>query len=158
MAEKPAGGSFVDTKAIRLLTKVLHESDLTELEYQEGETRIRVVKHPGQVVVTPGQVENRNAAPMGGSDPVQPISATHDDVQGSAVTSPIVGTVYVAPEPGAAPYVKTGDQVEEGQTLLIVEAMKVMNPIRAPKAGKISKICISDGTPVEFGEDLLYIA
>ena len=156
MAEKPTSGSFVDTKAIRLLTKVLHESDLMELEYQEGSTRIRVVKHPGHVVVAPAPLE---ASSVVSSPSVPPVSAapSQEETQGTAVTSPIVGTVYVASEPGSSPFVKEGDQVEEGQTLLIVEAMKVMNPIRAPKSGKISKICVADGMPVEFGEDLLYI-
>ena len=86
-----------------------------------------------------------------------PAAAAPSANQAGAVTSPMVGTAYVAPEPGAGPFVKVGDQVAEGQTVLIVEAMKVMNPIRAPHAGTVQQILVSDGQPVEFGEVIMVI-
>ncbi|MGL4371873.1 MAG: acetyl-CoA carboxylase biotin carboxyl carrier protein, partial [Alphaproteobacteria bacterium] len=165
MSEKPADASFVNAKAIRLLTNLLNESALTEIEYQEGETRIRVAKSTHQTVVA-SQALRAEAFSQGvgstASGSSSGVALDSSDEKGEAfagtpVTSPMVGTAYIAPEPGAAPYVRVGDVVQEGQTLLIIEAMKVMNPIRAPRSGKISAICITDNAPVEFGENLLYI-
>ncbi|MGL5783890.1 MAG: acetyl-CoA carboxylase biotin carboxyl carrier protein [Alphaproteobacteria bacterium] len=165
MSEKPADASFVNAKAIRLLTKLLNESALTEIEYQEGETRIRVAKSTHQTVVASqtlgveGLSQGVGGTVSGGasSSIPDPLNNKEETVAGTPLTSPMVGTAYIAPEPGAAPYVRVGDVVQEGQTLLIIEAMKVMNPIRAPRSGKISAICITDNAPVEFGENLLYI-
>jgi acetyl-CoA carboxylase biotin carboxyl carrier protein len=163
MSEKPVDASFVNAKAIRLLTKLLNESALTEIEYQEGETRIRVAKSAPQTVLA-SQILGTNTLLPGagtGTSSAAPNALLdgggEGTVVGTPVTSPMVGTAYLASEPGAAPYVGVGDAVQEGQTLLIIEAMKVMNPIRAPRSGKISAICVADGSPVEFGENLLYM-
>ena len=140
----------VDAALIRQLAELLTETGLSEIEYGRGEMRIRVARHlapAAGVAIAP-------------SMPVPAVSASvaDDDLgTGDPVKSPMVGTVYLAPEPGSPFFVRSGEQVNQGQTLLIIEAMKVMNQIRAPRAGRISRILVADGTPVEFGEVLLVI-
>jgi len=139
-----------DDDLIRHLAALLEETGLSEIEFEANGQRIRV---------------GRNEPPMAGwTPPAQPATAVApaaaraaDSVPAGAVTAPMVGTVYTCPEPGAPPFVKLGDTVSEGQTLLIIEAMKVMNPLASPRAGKIARIMIADGQPVEFGEPLLII-
>jgi len=147
MANKPT----VDKKLIRDLAALMDETGLTEIEMGDGPTRLRVAR--GGTIM---------AAPVAAAAPVtlalgEP--AVGNDLSGhpGAVISPMVGTVYVAPEPGSAPFVKVGDTVSAGQTLMIVEAMKTMNPIPASINGKVSQILIGDGSPVEFGEVLIII-
>ena len=146
----------LDEDLVKRLSSLLHETDLTEIEYESGGHRIRVartIQHAATVQAPAG------AAPAGGQTaPPEPHpEASSDRVPRGAVTAPMVGTVYAAPEPGAAPYVQVGSQVSEGDTLLIVEAMKVMNPLPAPRSGTVTRIMVSDGQPVEFGEPLLVI-
>lgn len=148
----------VDGDAIRQLAAILSETDLSEIEYEDDGRRIRVARHmSGTVVSTPSMA----SMPMGGVMervvPSESAETTDYSKHPGVVKSPMVGTVYVAPEPGAAPFVKVGDTVSVGQTLIIIEAMKVMNPIKAPRAGKITHILIQDGAPVEFGEPLMII-
>jgi acetyl-CoA carboxylase biotin carboxyl carrier protein len=144
-----------DEQFIARLVKVLDEHGLTEIEVGEGRHRIRISR--AQTVA---------AAPAAPAAPVPAMSAAPAPATGAAeiakahpgaVTSPMVGTVYVAPEPGADPFVKQGDMVKEGQTLLLIEAMKTMNPIRAPRAGKVAQILAANAAPVEYGEVLLII-
>ena len=143
----------VDAALVRKLADLLAESDLSEIEYQMGEQRIRVARTRAEatpaVTVTPpaASVPAPEAKPAPASD------APHPD----AVTAPMVGTVYLTPEPGQPPFVKVGDQVGEGQTLLIIEAMKVMNQIRAPRSGTVTEILVEGGQPVEYGEPLLVL-
>jgi acetyl-CoA carboxylase biotin carboxyl carrier protein len=130
---------------------LLKDTGLSEIEYERGEERIRVSRSIGHV-----------AAPAGvdGALAARGEAPAHRGAEGpprGAVTSPMVGTVYLQSEPGAPAFVKVGDQVTEGQTLLIIEAMKVMNPIPSPRAGKVAGILVADGAPVEFGEVLLVI-
>lgn len=137
---------------IRKLADLLDETGLSEIEYEADGRRIRVGRSYGVVM----------EAPSGGATEASPSPPAAADVSGQAIppgaiTSPMVGTVYVANEPGAAPLVKVGDQVAEGQTLLIIEAMKVMNPLASPHAGKVTQIFISDGQPIEFGEPLIVV-
>ena len=147
----------IDDKAIRKLAELLEETGLNEIEVAEGEQMIRVNKGNGVPVSTA-------AAPVSmPSDPTvpqeantAPPSTTAADHPG-AVTSPMVGTAYMASEPGAAPFVKKGDTVSEGDTLVIIEAMKVMNPIKAPKGGTVSQVIVENGQPVEFGDVLMVI-
>ena len=148
-----------DSKKIRELAKLLDETNLSEIEIENNGTRIRVAR---QITATASPVASAPATPP--APPAPATEASSDTSSGEdlsnhpgAITSPMVGTAYLAPEPGSAPFCKTGDTVSEGQTLFIVEAMKTMNPITAHKSGKISKICISDGQPVEFGEALAII-
>ncbi|MDP9196409.1 MAG: acetyl-CoA carboxylase biotin carboxyl carrier protein [Pseudomonadota bacterium] len=139
----------IDGGSIRKLAELLKEADLTEIEYTEGDRRIRVTRGGGAVTfAAPAPAAIAPAAAQPAAAP--PVSA-------NAVTSPMVGTAYLSPEPNAATFVKQGDVVKPGQTLLIIEAMKVMNPIKATKGGTVTNIHISNGQPVEFGEPLMTI-
>lgn len=147
-----------DEKLVRRLSKLLQETDLTEIEYESGGHRIRVARQIHRTMETmPAAVPA--AAPAGNPGahaPAKPEQSSEPIPEG-AITSPMVGTVYTAPEPGAPPFVQVGDEVQEGQTLLIVEAMKVMNPLPSPRSGKVTKVLITNGQPVEFGEPLLVV-
>ncbi|MFQ5783586.1 MAG: acetyl-CoA carboxylase biotin carboxyl carrier protein [Alphaproteobacteria bacterium] len=136
----------IDADLIRRLAGLLEETGLSEIEIGEGERRVRVVRGGNSTAASTAQ-----PAP----EPAAPPSA--DEAPPGAIASPMVGTVYVAPEPGAPPFVQVGDNVAHGQTLLIIEAMKVMNPIRAPRDGRVTAIFVSNGDPVEFGESLLIL-
>jgi acetyl-CoA carboxylase biotin carboxyl carrier protein len=148
-----------DEAAIRTLAGLLSEIGLTEIEYAIGDHRIRVTREPAGSVVP---VANGHApSPPAGAAPSAPVereaaAASAADHPG-AVTSPIVGIAYLAPEPGMPPFVRIGDSVSEGQTLLIIEAMKVMNQISAPQAGRVTRIFAEDGEPVEYGAALMLI-
>ncbi|MCP1335677.1 acetyl-CoA carboxylase biotin carboxyl carrier protein [Futiania mangrovi] len=141
----------IDQDLIRQLAALLDETKLTEIEVEQDGTRVRVSRAGGTVAMAaPAPL----AAPAPAAEAVAP-AAVHDPAK--TVISPMVGTVYVAPEPGAAAFVQVGDQVQEGQTLFIVEAMKVMNPIAAPRGGRVKQILVADGEPVEYGEPLLVL-
>jgi acetyl-CoA carboxylase biotin carboxyl carrier protein len=147
-----------DAQVIRALAGLLAETGLTEIEYSVGDHRIRVARE-----ATPAKAVNGHAAPL--PVPVEPraaseparLPAANGASHPGAVTSPIVGIAYLASEPGAAPFVRPGDRVSEGQTLLIIEAMKVMNQIRAPRAGRIAQVFVEDAAPVEYGAALMLI-
>jgi acetyl-CoA carboxylase biotin carboxyl carrier protein len=143
----------LDTESVRQLALLLKETGLSEIEYVEGDKKIRCVGAIAPTMMAPLPVA---AAPV--AAPTAPAPAAKPEMAGTPVTSPMVGTVYLAPEPGSAPFVKVGDKVKAGDTLLIIEAMKVMNPIKADKAGTIADILVTDAKPVEFGEPLLVIA
>ena len=149
-----------DAEVIRTLAGLLAETGLSEIEYAVGDHRIRVAREPAAAAAKP---VNGHAVP-----PAAPVAAVSEapaapaaNGNGAAhrgiVSSPIVGIAYLAMEPGAVPFVRVGDQVSEGQTLLIIEAMKVMNQIRAPRAGRLSRIFIDDADPVEYGAALMQI-
>ena len=146
----------IDTDYVAQLAELLQRTGLTEIEITEGDARVRVVKKPAPVYET--QVATRPAVTQhaGVESEAHPPSAADVSHPGT-ITSPMVGTVYLYPEPGADPFVMPGQTVSEGQTLLIIEAMKVMNQIRAPKSGRVSRIFVENATPVEFGEPLLVI-
>lgn len=148
----------IDAKAIKQLAGLLDETGLTEIEVAEGEQLIRVNKGGGIIQGAP------SAVPAMASDPTIPQLATTNapseavaENHPGAITSPMVGTVYLAAEPGAANFVSKGDTVAKGDTLIIVEAMKVMNPIKAPKSGTVKQILVQNEQPVEFGDVLLVI-
>jgi acetyl-CoA carboxylase biotin carboxyl carrier protein len=145
-------GSVADM--VRELAELLSETNLTEIEVEQNGQRVRVSRQMSAVMTQamPTAAAPAAIAPAGGA----PQKAAGP--QAGTVTSPMVGTVYLAPEPGKPPFVKVGDTVKEGDTLLIVEAMKTMNPILAPRSGTVREICISDAEPVEFGQPLLVIA
>jgi acetyl-CoA carboxylase biotin carboxyl carrier protein len=142
----------VNEKVIRTLAGLLDETDLSEIEYEADGHRIRLVR--GGTVV-------HAAAPAAIAPAAAPVAASAASdaggVPANAITSPMVGTAYLAGEPGAPTFVKVGDTVSEGQTLLILEAMKVMNPLPSPKSGVVKQILVSDGQPIEFGEPLMVI-
>ncbi len=144
----------VDEDLVRKLANLLEETGLTEIEYGTADWHLRVAK--GTSPSTPGTGANPAAATAaetaGAAEMGEPV-AGHP----GAVTAPMVGVIYTAPEPDAPPFVKVGDAVAEGQTLLLIEAMKVFNPITAPRAGTVARILIASGTPVEYGEPLLII-
>ena len=162
-----------DVKFIQSLASVLNESDLAEIRVKRefGENNnidVRVTRAfaPVAAAIAPAAVAPAPAAAPTAAAPNQAPAADATAAETDsgdpsshpgAVTSPMVGTAYLAPEPGAAPFVSVGDTVSEGQTLLIVEAMKTMNNIPAPQSGKITRILIDDGTPVEFGSPLVII-
>jgi acetyl-CoA carboxylase biotin carboxyl carrier protein len=141
----------VDDALVRKLAKLLQETGLTEIEYENSGQRIRVNSSVSTAVAPIAAV----AAPAAAAAPAP---AKSDAPAAGTLSSPMVGTAYLAPEPGANPFVKVGDRVSKGQTVLIIEAMKVMNPIQAPAGGTVTAIHIQDGQPVEFGEPLLVIA
>jgi acetyl-CoA carboxylase biotin carboxyl carrier protein len=142
----------VDEVLIRKLAELLEQTGLTEIEYENGPQRIRVNKQMLAAAAAAAPATAVAAAPA-----AAPVKAASEGPPAGAVTSPMVGTVYLSPEPGASPFVKIGDRVNKGQTLLIIEAMKVMNPIPASAGGTVREILISDGRPVEYGEVLMVI-
>jgi acetyl-CoA carboxylase biotin carboxyl carrier protein len=142
----------VDEALIRKLAELLEQTGLTEIEYENGPQRSRVNKQMLAAAAAAAPATAVAAAPA-----AAPVKAASEGPPAGAVTSPMVGTVYLSPEPGASPFVKIGDRVNKGQTLLIIEAMKVMNPIPASAGGTVREILISDGRPVEYGEVLMVI-
>ena len=143
----------LDMKFVRSLAELLKETGLTEIEYAEGDKRIRCVGAQPVVQVAAAPMAVAAAVPAA----VAPQEAAAPTITGTPVPSPMVGTVYLAPEPGAPTFVKVGDKVKQGDTLLIIEAMKVMNPIKAPTSGTITDVLVGDAKPVEFGETLIVI-
>ncbi len=141
----------IDPDLIRRLADLLKETGLGEIEYAEGERRVRVAM-PGTAPMIAA-----TAAPAPALAGATAPAAAAANTPAGALTSPMVGTAYLAPEPNAPHFVKPGDKVREGQTVLIIEAMKVMNAIRAPRAGTVTRILIANGAPVEYGEPLLVI-
>ena len=155
----------IDTRVVRKLADILKDTGLTEIEVESGGLKIRVarevtVQHMAapavhQVAAAPVAAAPATvAAPAPVAEAAAPAAPAHN---GETVKSPMVGTIYLQATPGSDPFVKVGQTVTQGQTLLIVEAMKTMNPIPAPKAGKIVEILVADAQPVEFGEPLVII-
>ena len=146
-------------KYIRELAEILDETNLSEIEIEENGVRIRIARSlsAGQLVQTaPGPAPAAPVAVAAETSVAPPTSGNEGNHPGT-LKSPMVGTVYIAPEPGAPPFVQVGDSVKEGQTVLIVEAMKVMNPIKAQKTGQVKEILITDSQPIEFDEALMII-
>jgi acetyl-CoA carboxylase biotin carboxyl carrier protein len=162
MPEK--NGGKLDTALIRELAAILREADLGEIEIQQGELRIKVVKPEAKTVhmapqgyVAPGvasALPQNSAAPASGP-PARKVTAAADHP--GAVKAPMVGTVYLAPDEDSPPFIKVGDPVTAGQTLVLVEAMKTFNPVPAAKAGKVIQILVENQQPVEFGQPLVII-
>ena len=154
----------IDSSAIKELAALLDETGLTEIEVGDGDKMIRVNRGGTVVAGSPATVVQPNAH-SSSPDPAAPGAANVqapspqaavEDLAG-AVKSPMVGTAYMQAEPGAPPFIKKGDTVSVGDTLMIIEAMKVMNPIKAEKAGTVSQVLVEDGQPIEFGDVLLVI-
>jgi acetyl-CoA carboxylase biotin carboxyl carrier protein len=148
---KEGGKPGIDAAAVRELAELLKETGLTEIEIEQDGARIRVSRSAGVAVAAP--------APAAASAPAAPAPApVSSGPAAGAVPSPMVGTVYLSPEPGKPAFTSVGKTVKEGDTLFIVEAMKTMNAIAAPHGGTVKEICVTDGTPVEFGQTLCVIA
>ena len=145
-----------DADAVRQLATILADTGLTEIEIEHKDGRIRVARAPAPVAAIPATTVQVAAAPLA-SAPVasapEPDLAAHP----GAILSPMVGVAYLAPEPGAAPFITPGQTVAAGQTLLLIEAMKTFNQIRAPRAGTVTRILVNPGAPVEYGEPLLIL-
>lgn len=148
----------IDESAIRQLAEILVDTKLTEIEYEDDGRRIRVSRgtsaQTATVMATEAILPSMIAPTPALATPTAPAALGNHS---GAIKSPMVGTAYMCAEPGAAPFVKVGDMVTVGQTLMIIEAMKVMNPIKATQAGKVVQILAQDATPVEFGEPLMII-
>ena len=143
----------IDSETIRDLADLLNETGLTEIEVSEGDKSLRVTRGGSvQTVVAGAPAAANTAAPA-----VVEAGANATGDHPGAIKSPMVGTVYLQPEPGAESFVKVGDQVSEGDTLMIIEAMKVMNPLKASKSGKVTQILIDNAQPVEFDEVMMVI-
>ncbi|WP_343314300.1 acetyl-CoA carboxylase biotin carboxyl carrier protein [Brucella sp. BE17] len=147
--------SVIDKEIIRDLADILNDTDLTDIEVEHGDLRIRVSRNvtvQAAATVLPAAAPTV-AAPVAAAT----AEATKAEVSKNAVPSPMVGTAYLAPAPGARNFIEVGTQVKEGQTLLIIEAMKTMNQIASPRSGTVKAILIDDAQPVEFGEPLVVI-
>jgi acetyl-CoA carboxylase biotin carboxyl carrier protein len=161
MAQSPRaaknGDMRIEPALVRELAKLLTDNQLTEIEVQDGERRIKVSRGLAPVIgasaAAPAPVAA--AAPAAAAAPQAAPAA--EEVSGNVVKSPMVGTAFMSPDPEAKPFVEVGDEVKAGDTLLIVEAMKVMNPITAPSGGTVRKIMVADAQPVEFDQPLLII-
>ncbi len=163
MADSKAGsrptGMNIDTALVRELAEMLADTGLTEIEVEDGDRKIKVSRGGTVAPVihhAPAPAPVAPAAPAAAAAaPAAPVAPAADP---NAVKSPMVGTVYMAPEPGAANFVSVGQAVKEGDTLLIIEAMKVMNPIAAPRSGTVTAILVDNAQPVEFDQPLVVIA
>jgi acetyl-CoA carboxylase biotin carboxyl carrier protein len=148
-------GMRIDPELVRELAELLTESNLTEIEVEDGDRKIRVQRNFGAaafpaMAAAPAAAQPMMAPPMHAETPV-------GEPEGESVRSPMVGTAYLTPEPSAAPFVSVGDNVKAGDTLLIVEAMKVMNPITAPHGGVVKQVLVESGQPVEFDQPLVVL-
>jgi acetyl-CoA carboxylase biotin carboxyl carrier protein len=143
----------IDPEAIRKLAELMTETGLSEIELAEGDRRVRVSRSVAAAASPAVHFAAPAAAAPAAAAPAAVTPATHP----GAVISPMVGTAYLQAEPGAAPFVAVGSQVRVGDTLLIIEAMKVMNPIKASQGGTLTQVLVSDGQPVEYGEPLMII-
>ena len=138
----------IDKKLIKELVENLKEFGLTELEYQEGQTKIKVSK------ASKGIESFKSGALV---SPNKSVLKNSEDSEGIRIKSPIIGTAYLAPEPGAKKFIKIGDKIKKGQTVMIVEAMKTMNHVPSTSDGEVKKILVEDGQPVEFGQTLVIL-
>tara|TARA_B100000963_G_scaffold285959_1_gene254929 strand:+ start:150 stop:575 length:426 start_codon:yes stop_codon:yes gene_type:complete len=138
----------IEKKLIKELVDHLKEFNLTELEYQDGQTKIKVSKASKNIE------QSKTSAVV---SPNKTVLNTSDDSGGTRVKSPIIGTAYLAPEPGAKKFVNVGDKIKKGQTVMIVEAMKTMNHVPSTSDGEVSKVLVEDGQPVEFGQTLIIL-
>lgn len=153
-----SGGMNIDSALVRELAELLAETGLTEIEVEDGDRKIKVAR---QITAAPVQTYAPAPAAAPAAAPALPLAASAPEpaaVDANALKSPMVGTAYLTPEPGAAPFISVGGQVKAGDTLLIIEAMKVMNPITADKAGTITAILIENAQPVEFDQPLVVIS
>ena len=149
------GAMRIDSALVQELAELLSANELTEIEVEDGDRKIRVARHSA-AASAPAFV--MPAAPAAaGAQPIAAVTATDEEVSGETVKSPMVGTAYMSAEPGAKPFVEVGDVVDEGQTVAIVEAMKLMNQVKADRAGRVSEIPADDGAWVEFEQVLIYL-
>ncbi len=164
MANEKGAGESIDPRLVRKLADILRDTELTEIEVERDGLRIRVAR---ELTAAPQALAYAPAAPTAVAQPAAPIASAPSapppvappeaPPRGDQVKSPMVGTVYLSPQPGADPFIKAGDRVKQGQTMLIIEAMKTMNPIPAPRDGTVLDVLVGDAQPVEFGEPLVVL-
>ncbi|MQW88278.1 acetyl-CoA carboxylase biotin carboxyl carrier protein [Sinorhizobium saheli] len=157
MADKKPG---IDQALIRDLANILKDTDLTEIEVEQDDLRIRVSRNGTPVAMSMPAMPAYQAPAFAAAQPAPaaaPVAVEGGHNAKNAVTAPMVGTAYLAPAPGARPFIEVGATVKEGQTILIIEAMKTMNQIPAPRSGKVTEILVQDAAPVEYGEPLIVI-
>ena len=149
----------IDTRLVRRLAAILTQTGLSEIEVERGDLKIRVAREitAAPVAYAPAAAPLAAAAPAAAAPGDASVTTNEALPPGEVIKSPMVGTVYLQSQPGQPAFIKVGDKVAQGQTLLIIEAMKTMNPIPAPKAGVVRAIMAGDGEPVEFGEPLVVI-
>ena len=155
-----AGSMRVDTALVRELAELLTANELTEIEVEDGDRKIKVRRELAPLIAAAPIAAPAAVAPALSAPPMhakEDVGSQDGEVAGEAVKSPMVGTAYLSPEPGAEPFIAVGKAVKPGDTLCIIEAMKVKNPITAPGAGVIRKIMVSDGQPVEFDQALVVL-
>ena len=157
MADKKTGSIDIEAAWIRELAAIMTETSLTEIEIEKADVRLRVSRGVASVGVAAPAVAPPPAAAATTPQPMTETASEPARSPAGAVPSPMVGTVYLSPSPGADPFVRKGDTVSEGQTLMIVEAMKTMNPIASPRGGVVKDILVQDAQPVEFGEALVVL-
>jgi acetyl-CoA carboxylase biotin carboxyl carrier protein len=145
----------IDARLVSELAQLLTDNDLSEIEVADGDRRIKVRR--GSAHSSPADNARAAAAAVPAASATPPPAAPAEEVSGETVKSPIVGTAFLSSEPGAEPFIKVGDAVKAGDTLLIIEAMKVMNPITAPNGGVVKKLLVADAQPVEFDQPLVII-
>ena len=145
----------IETDYVEKLAELLARTGLSEIEICQGDARIRVARQTAASIEYVHAPAHAATATIAAAAPI--VAASPEASHPGTITSPMVGTAYLCPEPGAPAFVRVGDAVKEGQTLLIIEAMKVMNQIRAPRAGKVTHVFASNAAPVEYGEPLLVI-
>jgi len=152
------GAMRIEPHLVRELAQLLTDNELTEIEVQDGERRIKVTREPAPIIGAAAAPVM--AAPALSAPPIhghEDIGEKPEEVAGKTIKSPMVGTAFLSAEPGAKPFIDIGTSVKAGDTLLIVEAMKVMNPITAPESGVVKKIMVADAQPVEFDQPLVII-
>ncbi len=158
MSDKPSAAMQIESGLVRQLAELLNDTQLTEIEVQDGDRRIRVVRQMTQAAVAyaapaPAPAPVAAAAPAAAAPVAETPAADHP----GTVKSPMVGTAYLAPEPSAPPFASVGDKVTAGDTLLIIEAMKVMNTITSPRSGTVKAVLVTNGQPVEFDQPLVIV-
>ena len=137
----------INKNIIKELTEYLNEFNLTEIEYTEKDVKVKVSKSPGTNIATVKEIKTE----------IKSENIKQDNISGTEVPSPIIGTAYLAPEPGGKKFVEVGKKINKGDTIMIVEAMKTMNHVPSPIAGTVKKICVEDGQPVEYGHTIAII-
>jgi len=159
MPDETADSQAIDTRLVRKLADILKSTGLSEIEVERGDLKIRVARQltAAPVAVAAAPIAKAPAAAAPAAAPVEAAPASAAPAKGEPVKSPMVGTVYLQSAPGEAPFIRVGDKVAAGQTLLIIEAMKTMNPIPSPRAGVVLEILAEDAQPVEFGEPLVIL-
>ncbi|WP_310468582.1 acetyl-CoA carboxylase biotin carboxyl carrier protein [Sphingomonas sp.] len=151
-----AGAMRIDPALVRELAELLTANELPEIEVEDGDRKIKVAREPAALIAAPAAAPPPSTASAPAAASAAPAPSA-PEVSGETLKSPMVGTAFLSAEPGAKPFVTVGQAVKAGDTVLIVEAMKVMNPITAPTAGTVKQILIADGHPVEFDQPLMII-